>query len=644
MKKVLSLIIVITIVFSVFLTAPMTVSATETDINAVCYSSGDFDYELFDDGTAVITNYNGSASVVEIPSHIDGYPVKYLSGHSMYYCSNLTEVIIPETVIYIGEKAMQNGTLLRYGDGTTEKYYYRYHWCYGDGKVYDVDYPTQEEIARRAMELDTDYFEQVSYKEPYSLDSSNYIPGELDDKSLDRAMDYMNLYRYVAGIPSDVQVDSEYNELAQAASLVIGANRVLTHYPEKPYGMSDELYNLGAKGASSSNLGCGHRNLIHFVYSLMDDSDPSNIDRVGHRRWIINPAMSYSGFGAVSNWYGMYAFDDSRDGFFNGDYVVWPAPNTPSEMFEGAFSVSLGYDYDKPDINNLSIELTSKVSGEKYIIKNDGNSVLYVDNQGFGLPKCIIFKAPRIEENDILDVKINGVYKDSVECPIEYTVNFFSMYDLADELENVKTFTSGDFEYVETSDGSAEITGYIGQVEELVIPKTIDGKRVTKIGDSAFKDCKTLKSVVIPNGVTRIGDSAFKGCIMLRKISIPRSVDTIGVQALGYVKNQLGFENYYGFKTALLTICGENDSVAQEYADKNGFEFNVEEISTQLGDVDFDGQVSVMDATAIQLHLAVIKTLDDKALSVADVDKDGVVSVMDATQIQLFIAQLIPEL
>ena len=218
------------------------------------------------------------------------------------------------------------------------------------------------------------------------------------------------------------------------------------------------------------------------------------------------------------------------------------------------------------------------------------------------------------------------------------------MYDLADELENVKTFTSGDFEYVETSDGSAEITGHIGQVEELVIPKTIDGKRVTKIGDSAFKDCKTLKSVVIPNGVTRIGDSAFKGCIMLRKISIPRSVDTIGVQALGYVKNQLGFENYYGFKTALLTICGENDSVAQEYADKNGFEFNVEEISTQLGDVDFDGQVSVMDATAIQLHLAVIKTLDDKALSVADVDKDGVVSVMDATQIQLFIAQLIPEL
>lgn len=68
------------------------------------------------------------------------------------------------------------------------------------------------------------------------------------------------------------------------------------------------------------------------------------------------------------------------------------------------------------------------------------------------------------------------------------------------------------------------------------------------------------------------------------------------------------------------------------------------ERSEVLGDTDGDGAVSVMDATAIQFHLALLKILDDASLSVGDVDGDGVVSVMDATKIQMFLAQLIPEL
>ncbi len=64
-----------------------------------------------------------------------------------------------------------------------------------------------------------------------------------------------------------------------------------------------------------------------------------------------------------------------------------------------------------------------------------------------------------------------------------------------------------------------------------------------------------------------------------------------------------------------------------------------------LGDVDGDGEVSVMDATAIQLHAASKKIIEDEVrLLAADADGDGEVSVMDATEIQLFAAQKIPSI
>lgn len=63
-----------------------------------------------------------------------------------------------------------------------------------------------------------------------------------------------------------------------------------------------------------------------------------------------------------------------------------------------------------------------------------------------------------------------------------------------------------------------------------------------------------------------------------------------------------------------------------------------------LGDVDGDGAVTIMDATAIQLHIAQLDIIPEDKLACADTDGDGSVTIMDATQIQLFIAQIIPSL
>ena len=67
------------------------------------------------------------------------------------------------------------------------------------------------------------------------------------------------------------------------------------------------------------------------------------------------------------------------------------------------------------------------------------------------------------------------------------------------------------------------------------------------------------------------------------------------------------------------------------------------DVARELGDVDLDGEISVIDATQIQQFLAKYVPLSSNQQALADTDKDSILSVMDATQIQRLLARLITE-
>lgn len=72
-----------------------------------------------------------------------------------------------------------------------------------------------------------------------------------------------------------------------------------------------------------------------------------------------------------------------------------------------------------------------------------------------------------------------------------------------------KTYLSGDYEYTVQDDGSAYITGYIGNADTLVVPRKLDEYPISGIGQSAFAEALNLREVTVPGCIKKIEGYAF---------------------------------------------------------------------------------------------------------------------------------------
>ena len=216
----------------------------------------------------------------------------------------------------------------------------------------------------------------------------------------------------------------------------------------------------------------------------------------------------------------------------------------------------------------------------------------------------------------------------------------------------------------EVTSGNRDQIGYKGtEGENLVIPAVFqkDGTwyRVTSIGDSAFHDCTSLASVVIPDSVTSIGEYAFQNCTSLESvvigdsvtsigdwafynctnltsIAIPASVISIGGNAFYYctrLKSIVVDSNNENYQSNEGNLYSKNGKILIQYAiGKNATSFTIPDGVTSIGDYAFSGCTSLTSIEIGDNVTSIGNSAFSGCTNLANIEiPDGITSIGDYT-------------
>lgn len=246
------------------------------------------------------------------------------------------------------------------------------------------------------------------------------------------ALQWLMAYRFLCDVPhAGMELVPSMNAYAAAGSRLCKAIGRLDHTPKNP-GWKKEDYEFAFKGTSRSNLSLG-ASIPQSVTGYMDDSDPTNIDRVGHRRWCLNPPLLKVGFGAEGKFSAMYCMDRSRKPRPDYDVVSFPPRGlVPVFYFKPhyAWSVSLNpRKFGKPDAKAVRVRLVTLdddyMPGEAFAL-----NYFKVQTGGAGIPYCVIFRPDElpVEAGARYWLEIDGLTSRAGDPrPVKFLVEFFEL-------------------------------------------------------------------------------------------------------------------------------------------------------------------------------------------------------------------------
>ncbi len=173
---------------------------------------------------------------------------------------------------------------------------------------------------------------------------------------------------------------------------------------------------------------------------------------------------------------------------------------------------------------------------------------------------------------------------------------------------------------------------YCSGLEYIELPDNL-----SYINGGAFFGCFGLKEITIPKNVSEIESGTFNQCDSLKKVTILNP------------NIRFGTHNMFNSIADKLTIYGYTSSTVETHCKTNSINFvslgdSPDLVVQIMGDVNLDGVVNIPDVTALQRVLAHITSLQYDAIPLSDTNRDGQINISDATQIQRYLAQIIPEL
>ena len=191
------------------------------------------------------------------------------------------------------------------------------------------------------------------------------------------------------------------------------------------------------------------------------------------------------------------------------------------------------------NINTLTTTNKNFVGAINELEAKSLNKISYIDTWATGQKELEITSGDGISWSDtvtFMDVDDNLRLEAEIchRVPIEAGDNVTFTID---ENNQVVKINAGDYSrglaYILNDDGNSYSVSGIGTCTDtnIIIPRVYKVKPVTSIGDHAFFECESLKSIIIPSSVTGIDHYAFYKCSLLTDITIPNSVRKIGESA-----------------------------------------------------------------------------------------------------------------
>lgn len=144
------------------------------------------------------------------------------------------------------------------------------------------------------------------------------------------------------------------------------------------------------------------------------------------------------------------------------------------------------------------------------------------------------------DENDEETIEVYGRDEladtdDEEEAPEDYEDEDFEDDDNEDLIDSEEELDDQNEPVIDHVIENDVLIKYSGNGETFDIPDT-----VTRVGDGAFKYCKSLTNIVIPDSIVAIDDNAFAYCVGLKEITLSENLQTIGN---GAFENCMGLES-----------------------------------------------------------------------------------------------------
>lgn len=230
----------------------------------------------------------------------------------------------------------------------------------------------------------------------------------------------INYFRAMAGVPDDIAFNGTFNAAAQQASLMMAANRALSHTPPSSWNCWTRD---GAAAASKSNLWITRYGADAITGWIEDPGDGNTA--AGHRRWVLHPPTREMGIGSVRGpandifrtGSALYVMDSHifdpvprpRDGF-----VAWPPPGfVPDTVVFERFSFGI----DGANFANANVAVTK-----------NGRAVTatrHAPAAGYGI-NTLVWEVPAAEhEPATYHVTVRGVVVNGVSRVFEYDIEAF---------------------------------------------------------------------------------------------------------------------------------------------------------------------------------------------------------------------------